>query len=778
MTPKPLKLAIALAGVVPQMACAAVGASPVLAQSVSLDGTLGRSGGLQGPEYVVPQEAGRTIGGNLFHSFGRLSLQRGEVLRFESSPGVRNIISRVTGGVPSSINGLIQSQISGVNLFLINPSGIVFGPQARLDVNGSFVASTASEVQFANLGSFSALAPARPSDLLTVNPSALRFSQRLSQPITVNARRAELTNPMVLDVDGLSVRQGRSLLLLGGAITLDGGGLKAPSGTLEIAGVAGNQTVPLNWEGDRPNLRLPPQIALANVTLTHQANVNISGPLGGGRLQIIGHDVWLNDAEVSANGAPLDVLLSARGNLLAVNSRIYSGYEAAVGGNVEVNGGNITLQDTQIFSSAFGNRESGAIALNAVEHLSLSESTLDSSTDNGRGGDMRLYAGRAIHLWETNLNGNTMNGTGSNIDLRTPGTLVIRTSDSGSGVVATQVRGRGGAGSIALEGGQGVFLDGAQLLSNAQNQGKAGLIVLQTSDLRLSNGARIDVQNQGTQPGGNIIVQSNQLVMGDRSNISATTSSSEGGNINLTIRNLLLLRQASAITTAAGINNSAGTGNGGNVRINAALVVGLPDQSNEITTRAFRGNGGNITIRTQGLSGFEQKRSTPGDRTNVIDASSRFGLSGTVQILTPDTDPSQGLTSLPVEVTDPANQIARTCPTAGNTARSPSQFMIPGRGGLPIAPTDPLTATAATARWVAFAPGRPGAGVALPTLVEPLREAQGWVRKVDGTVQLIAPESGTERLRADGAIAPTPSVQGEDRNISPSRACNQIKSQF
>jgi filamentous hemagglutinin family protein len=138
----------------------------VLAQNITLDGTLGSAGTLTGPDYVIPQAVGQTVGSNLFHSFGRFGLDTGEAAIFQSTANIRNILSRVTGGSPSFIDGLIFTESPRVNLFLINPSGIVFGSQCPPDVGGatrgSFVATTVDALVWPNGGQFSATNPEVP----------------------------------------------------------------------------------------------------------------------------------------------------------------------------------------------------------------------------------------------------------------------------------------------------------------------------------------------------------------------------------------------------------------------------------------------------------------------------------------------------------------------------------------------------------------------------------------------------------------------------------------
>jgi filamentous hemagglutinin family protein len=208
-----------------------------VAQSITLDGTLGTPETLTGSNYIIPQSAGQAVGNNLFHSFGQFNLNSNEAAIFQSNPNIQNILSRVTGGNQSVIDGLIRTQ-SGVNLFFINPSGIIFGQNARLDVGGSFVVSTANALQFRNLGFFSATDKNVPSPLLTINPSAFLFNQMNPAPIVNNSIAPAGADPAGFDAVGLRVPDGRSLLLVGGNVNMDGGRLNAYGGRVELGGLA------------------------------------------------------------------------------------------------------------------------------------------------------------------------------------------------------------------------------------------------------------------------------------------------------------------------------------------------------------------------------------------------------------------------------------------------------------------------------------------------------------------------------------------------------------
>lgn len=127
----------------PPAALAALLGGHAAAQSITVDGRLGPAQTLAGPNYAIGAGLGRQVGGNLFHSFGAFGLKGGETATFSGPAGVGNVVGRVTGGAASSINGRVRSTIPGASLYLVNPAGVVFGPNASVDVGGSFHASSA-----------------------------------------------------------------------------------------------------------------------------------------------------------------------------------------------------------------------------------------------------------------------------------------------------------------------------------------------------------------------------------------------------------------------------------------------------------------------------------------------------------------------------------------------------------------------------------------------------------------------------------------------------------
>ena len=100
---------------------------------ITPDGTLPNNSTININGNIFNITGGTRAGSNLFHSFKDFSVLKGNEAHFNNAVDINNIISRVTGSSISDINGLIKV-LGNANLFLLNPNGIVFGPNARLDI--------------------------------------------------------------------------------------------------------------------------------------------------------------------------------------------------------------------------------------------------------------------------------------------------------------------------------------------------------------------------------------------------------------------------------------------------------------------------------------------------------------------------------------------------------------------------------------------------------------------------------------------------------------------
>ena len=178
-------------------------------------------------------------GANLFHSFEQFGLGAGEIANFISNPNISNILGRVVGGDASIINGLLQVSGGNSNLFLINPSGIVFGSNASLNIPGDFLATTATGIGF-DRGWFKALAP-NDYAALVGQPSIFEFGNAAPGSI-INAAQ-------------LSVNPGKNIVLLGGT-AISTGSLNAPNGKIAIAAIRGQNRVRISQPGHLLSLEI------------------------------------------------------------------------------------------------------------------------------------------------------------------------------------------------------------------------------------------------------------------------------------------------------------------------------------------------------------------------------------------------------------------------------------------------------------------------------------------------------------------------------------------
>ncbi len=216
-------------------------AQPTIAQSITPagDGT-GTIVTPDGNRFNI--SGGTRSGTNLFQSFEKFGLDAGQTANFLSPPSILNILGRVTGGNASLINGLIQISGGNSNLFLMNPAGIIFGPGARLNVPGDFFATTANGIGFAGNNWFNA---SGGNDYRNLIGTPSQFAFDLSQP-------ASLVN-----AGNLSVSLGKNLTLLGGS-TINTGQLTAPSGTITVAAVSGENVVRIAQTGHLLSLEIKP----------------------------------------------------------------------------------------------------------------------------------------------------------------------------------------------------------------------------------------------------------------------------------------------------------------------------------------------------------------------------------------------------------------------------------------------------------------------------------------------------------------------------------------
>ncbi|WP_261236148.1 DVUA0089 family protein [Laspinema olomoucense] len=318
---------------------------------------------LPNPSQVINQgtglriEGGTPAGGNLFHSFTEFSVPTGGEAYFNNAPDIVNIISRITGSNLSSIDGLIRAN-GNSNLFLINPKGIVLGPNATLDIGGSFVLSTAEAIQFSDRYLFSATNPTE-SPLLTVAvPIGLQYGPTVGN-ITLEGSRLEVV-------------QERNLAILGGNVVLNGAQLVAPFGNITLAGISSGE---IALESTIPEFSKP--IGGADVTLTNGARVDVTG--SNGSIQVQGNHITLMggsqlQAGMPRNGGEIgsragDIRVNAWGDIRLIERSFISNLvqlgALGIGGNIELTGNLVSLTNGgRITTETAGIGSAGQIQIN------------------------------------------------------------------------------------------------------------------------------------------------------------------------------------------------------------------------------------------------------------------------------------------------------------------------------------------------------------------------------------------------------------------------------
>jgi filamentous hemagglutinin family protein len=247
--------------------------TPLLAQeaAISEDGTTSTTVTKSDDNNFTVNDGDRA-GGNLFHSFDNFSVPTGGSASFNNAEDVENIINRVTGGNVSDIDGLIKAN-GGANLFLINPAGIIFGENARLDIGGSFLGSTADSLIFPE-GEFS-VTDTQTKPILTVNaPIGLRLRDNPGNIIN----RSKVPDSTSQFLSGLEVKPEKNITLVGGNVDLESGKLTAPSGSVNLGGSIAAGTIGIN---DDASLNFPEGVARSNVSLSNTAFVAVGGDRGG-----------------------------------------------------------------------------------------------------------------------------------------------------------------------------------------------------------------------------------------------------------------------------------------------------------------------------------------------------------------------------------------------------------------------------------------------------------------------------------------------------------------
>lgn len=832
------------------MAVGLIAPEPVWAQ-ISPDRSLPRPSQVRRSGNRTEVTAGTQRGRNLFHSLRRFSIDSGETAAFQDiDASVDRVFVRVTGREASRINGRLEvlganQQVSGADFFLLNPQGIFLGRNAVLRLGGSWIATTATRVNFADGSFFSAVLPESRSPLTVSVPRGLQFGQRPA-PIQVRSTNLQVGSMGSAGSTDLRPRSAHTFALIGGDVTFSRSTLETNGNRLEIGSVAESGQVELmpiddGWRMGYGNLQQLGDIRFNGAFLLTSGDRGGEIRLQAGQVELEALSTVASETQTQPGGdltvqatqlirvaddsslvtftnsdRPAgDVLIRTDQLVIQGGGQIGSYTDAGRGrgGDVQVSARSIRLSGISsdlgdplslLYTRSFVQGDAGDMRIQTERLQVLPGGQVSTTTDgSGNAGNMQIQAnhidliglvlrnGRPLLSENLPVSGGLFVGT----DLDSTGNggrLTIATDrlTIGDGaILQATTYGAGDAGRIEIEANEGIRVQGRSAqggipariaatsggireFSNRRSRqatGRGGDLVINTPALTVDSGGVIAVNslNPDGEGAGTMRIQADRIWLDHQGSLNAQTESGNRAEIDLQNVNLLFLRRNSKISTSAGLLQ--GGGDGGNIRIDADLLLAAPAENSDIDADAGEGNGGGIDVTAQGIIGITNRNQrTPN---SDITATSDFGVAGEISLSTPAIDPTRGIVELPSTPVDAAQLIAQGCRAQTQTAAANlGEFVVTGRGGLPLTPADLRSSATLFTDW-AMLPAESSAAArelsalpASPTLItptlphspsppspptspdplpdpttaRPIVEAQGWVQDPQGQVKLVA----------------------------------------
>ena len=584
---------------------------------------------------------GTQTGGNLFHSFQSFTVPDATTASFVVPTDVLRVLARVSSGEPATVNGTLRAG-GTADLFLLAPGGVFFGPNAQLDVGGSFVASTADQMTFADGTVFAAIAQDRQPPLLTATvPMGLQFGQASSQGQGILVRgngRPDLVQTEAVD-GALQAAAGQTFGLLGSSVTLQGGRIGAVGGqaTLAAVGEGGEVTLAPNDLGWTMDNLTGPQ---GTIALDGLADVDVSGP-GGGAVQVKAENLTLRGR--SRIVADTFGALDGRGMNLTVNNlQVFDGSYISSSTFGDGRAGNFEVTAQTIDMTGPGPLQNVLEVLlqqDVQNPIQFSGGLFAMSFGSGDGGEMTVTAERAT-LRNSAFLATSPFGTGRGgvLNVAITGQLLL---NGGQFIVDSFGPGEAGnafvtAGNIRMAGGGGIF-------ASSFDAGDAGLLEIQARESIEITGATSDgvfisgiaANSVGSGRGGNIAITSPIIRLSDGVAVGAVNfGSGSGGSVTVRASELLELRGSGGVELTNINTRTQGAGPAGNVLVEAGRLV-LADGGTIFTSTLSSGAAGSLTVIADVIevSGQSPNGFPSGLRS---DASRDATLEGAAEVVTED----------------------------------------------------------------------------------------------------------------------------------------------
>lgn len=631
---------------------ATLGAQTTLAQTLpssdrvpQADSTLGTlSTQVSGANNTFTVTGGLSRGQTLFHSFTDFSIPTGGTANFNNPSGTTNIITRVTGNLFSDINGTLNS--NGANFLLINPNGIVFGANARLNVGSTFAASTANGVDlFGTNGQRYSFATNASGDtpLLTVAPNVSFDISRL----TLGANPAG--SPGIINLGTLQTTNDRQYIgLIGGDVTLIGGQIIAPGGRVDLGGLTSAGTVSFDDRGLNFGSNT---VTRSDVTFINGASVSVRAdkPLGAVNIFTSNVPVLGSNVNIQANNVIFANAPTAPNIAIDAGLEINSGVQTQRAGDININAtGRVDLDNATVKNTLRAGAEGqiGDVKVTA-NTLNLNNGSLLATTITGRGsggkidivttGDINIFgfntqASAAIGLTSSILS--TLDGQGDigkiSIDTQNRGKLILtnnatigsrnlpgavgNSSDisisataidlsNGSDIISRNFGGIGNAGNISIVTAGDINISGGLPGSTAPLTPDSKLSSISSNTFGFGDPGKITISTQNV----------GKLSLANNANIGSQIFPDAIGNsqgIKIGAREVELKNRSSIAS-----NNLGGIGNAGDIEIKTVGDVRINNSSNDPLNPAIsdadlsaissltqgQGNAGKITIDTSNI---------------------------------------------------------------------------------------------------------------------------------------------------------------------------------
>ncbi|HEY9672678.1 MAG TPA: S-layer family protein [Waterburya sp.] len=603
-------------------------------------------------------DGGARRGGNLFHSFQSFSIPTGGSAYFNNAIDVQNIFSRVTGGSISNIDGLIRAN-GTANLFLLNPNGILFGSNASLNIGGSFVASTASSINFADNFHYSATNP-QTLPLLTINiPIGLQFGQNPGRIVVQGGGHniiGSLFSPVIgagRSLTGLRVLPGQTLALVGGDVALEGGLLTAPGGRIELGSVASG-VVSLSPTAFGWTLGYGGEQSFQDIRLSQKALIDASG-VGVGDIQLVGRRIVLTDGStvlienqstqpggsISVNASeslelsgvsPAPVFISSLindtvgvgngGNIVVSTKRLViqggaqiltDTYSTATAGNIQVNASDSVQVSgfvpsnpailSVIAASSYSSGRAGNVIVSTGQLTATDGGVVTSVTfATGKGGDVTVNANSFIELIGVIPNFFTPSSvSASAFNAGDAGNLTINTPRlvlRDGGIVGASSFANGKAGSVTINAPESVEVSGTVPESRNPSQIISSTNIVDTTLQQLYN---LPPVPSGTS--GDVTINTGRLSVTDGALVTVKNDGLGNAGTLRVKADVILLDNQAAITAATA------SGEGGNIDLKVRDFLLLRNNSSITASAGGTGNGGNITINTSSLVALPSENS-------------------------------------------------------------------------------------------------------------------------------------------------------------------------